>query len=236
MMRLLAKIIAAAAIITLASCASTPAYGATDVTTIGNFYEGFNKTAAVGKVDSTYPNSWQPYPNGMSSKYYSDEIISTRNGYMFMKFDGKRGAAGVFGTKAKAWSHVGGTFSIRLRSMGSSNTGIAVLLWPTSEKAVDGEIDFPEGGLDSDTQIFHHWTIPGQESRAYNKNFGRLWGAFHTYTTQWEPGKFVKYYIDGKLKYTVTDNIPVGPHRFMIQTDNHGKPGELAINWVRTTE
>jgi hypothetical protein len=204
-----------------------------------NFQENFDKTAAVGAVDSTYPNSWQPYPNGMSGKYYSDDIISTHGGNMDLYFgNGAKGAAGTFGTANGAWGHVGGTFSIRMKQVGGASEGVAVLVWPSSDKWGDGELDAPEGYLNGDTQIFHHKMAAGQESQSYQYNMGNKWNDWHTYTVDWKPGSggYVKYYLDDKLVFTNTSDVPTTAHRYMIQTGNHGKGGHLVIDWVRTTE
>ncbi|MBK0296309.1 family 16 glycosylhydrolase [Bacillus sp. S34] len=62
------------------------------------------------------------------------------------------------------------------------------------------------------------------------------WRDWHTYTTQWVPGKYVKYYLDGKLVMSVTHDVPTTEHRFMFQTGFWGESGNLLIDWVATTE
>lgn len=215
---------------------AAPATAATDVRSVGNFYIGFNKSAPAGKVDSTYPGYWQPYPNGMSDKYYADEIISLHNGYMDVAVDGKRGAAGTFGSPSKAYSHVGGTFSIRMKATGGAGNGIAVMLWPSSDTWSDGEVDFPEGNFEHRPHVYHHLMIPGREGESINTTTNVSWADWHTYTMQWKPGKYVKYYVDNKLVFTVTSNVPTTPHRYMFQVGNYGKPGHILIDSVRTTE
>ncbi len=222
--------------IALVLSGGTAASAATDVTKEGSFFLGFNNTYKPGKLAAGYKNYWQPYPNGMSGKYYSNDIVSTHDGYMDVAFTKGKGAAGTFGSPSKAYSHIGGTFSIRLKATGGATNGIAVMLWPSSDDWGDGEIDYPEGGLNSETHIFHHWMAPKDSSKAYHKGLGNKWGSWHTYTVKWDPGKSVKYYLDGKLVWTVTEDVPTSEHRFMFQTSNNGSKGHLLIDWVRTTQ
>lgn len=215
---------------------AAPAQGAsTPPSKTGSFFVGWNNTTPVGKVDTTYKGYWQPYPNGMSGKYYSDDIISIYNGAMVIAVGNGKGAAGTFGTPTKAYSHIGGTFSIRARTTGGSGNGIAVMLWPSSDRWADGELDFPEGGFGNYVNVFHHSTISGSEGSAVRFQPNVKWSDWHTYSTVWVPGKSVKYYVDDKLIGTVTKWVPTTAHRYMIQTGNTGKAGKLYIDWVRTT-
>lgn len=226
--------LAATAALALTLAATTPAQAATPSQT-GSFFEGFDRTAAVGQVDSLYPESWQPYPNGTSGKYYSDDIVSVHGGNMDVYFGQKKGAAGTFGTRDGSWGHVGGTFSIRAKQVGSASEGIAVMLWPTSDVWGDGEIDFPEGKLNGDAHVFHHKVSPNDPQESYGYNLGNTWGTWHTYTAVWVKGVSVKYYVDDVLKFTVTKDVPTTAHRFMFQTGNAGRGGHLIIDWVRTS-
>lgn len=202
------------------------------------FREDFSKPAAFGKVDSTYPQSWQPYPNGMSEKYYSDSLIQvTDRGYFDVVFDGKRGAAGTFGTADGAWGHVGGTFTVRAKATGAQGNGVAFMLWPTSGVWADGEIDFPEGGIANgkgSPQVFHHSTVPGQERQQVQLASDVYWKDWHDYTIVWKPGVSVTYKVDGKTIGTVKKWVPTTPHRFMFQTGNTGTAGHLLVSYVET--
>lgn len=227
-------IIAAAATLGLL-LGTVPATGAAAATT---FREDFTRLAHTGSVDTGYPQSWQPYPNGMSGKYYSDEIVSVHGGVLDVSLDGKRGAAGTFGTKAGAWGHKGGTFTVRAKATGADGNGIAFLLWPTSDVWSDGEIDFPEGGVGGgagEPHVFHHSTVKGHEREQVAFESGVRWDGWHTYTIVWKPGKSVDYRVDGHSIGTVTKWVPTTAHRFMVQTGNTGKPGHLLIDYVQTT-
>ncbi|WP_159573048.1 glycoside hydrolase family 16 protein [Curtobacterium sp. 18060] len=190
--------------------------------------------AADGPFAATYAQSWQPYPDGTGGRYWSGSQISAHDGYMDVALDGEHGAAGTFGTPEDAWSHVGGTFSIRARATGGADNGVAVMLWPTSDDWGDGEVNFPEGNFDSTPRVFHHSMVPGHEKRFDHYNTRVSWSSWHTYTMEWIPGRAVNYYLDGELVYTVARNVPSSPHRYMFQVGNWGDPGHLEIDWVRT--
>jgi hypothetical protein len=203
-------------------------------TTAPTFSEDFATPAAAGgQFAATYVDAWQPYPDGMSDKYYSGEVISAHDGVMDVAMDGTHGAAGTFGTQDGAWSHVGGTFSVRARATGGDGNGAAFMLWPTSNVWSEGELDFPEGTFQGTVGAFSHSLVAGQERHANGLHTTATWRQWHTYTTVWVPGESVKYYIDGELVFSDTQYVPTTAHRYMFQIGNHGAPGNLEIDWVR---
>lgn len=229
-------LVAAAAAAALVFCVAAPAQGATTPPSkTGSFFVGWNTATPAGKVDTAYANYWQPYPNGTSGKYYSDDIISLHDGLMDIAVGNGKGAAGTFGTKTSAYSHVGGTFSIRAKTTGGLGNGIAVMLWPSSDVWAEGELDFPEGGFGNYVNGFHHSTVPGKEQQQVHLQPGVKWSDWHTYSIVWKPGVSVAYYVDDKLIGRVTKWVPTTDHRYMVQTGNTGKPGHLLIDWVRTS-
>ncbi|MGU3412069.1 glycoside hydrolase family 16 protein [Microbacterium sp. M1A1_1b] len=203
-------------------------------TTAPSFAEDFDTNAASGgQFAATYANAWQPYPDAMSNKYYSGEVISAHDGIMDVAMDGTRGAAGTFGTQQGAWSHVGGTFSVRARATGGDDNGAAFMLWPTSNVWSEGELDFPEGTFQGTVGAFSHAMTPGQERHQNGLHTTATWRTWHTYTTVWVPGESVKYYVDGTLVFADTQYVPTTAHRYMFQIGNKGEPGNLEIDWVR---
>lgn len=220
---------------TPASTASpTPTTEPTSTPTDG-FREDFTMPAAAGRVDRTYPDSWQPYPDGTGGRYYSDQVITVHDGVLDVTLDGKRGAAGTFGEPDTAYSHVGGTFTVRAKATGGDGNGAAFMLWPSSDVWADGEIDFPEGNFDDVPSVFHHSMTPGQEATAQHLATGVDWRDWHTYSETWVPGRSVTYTVDGRTIGTVTHDVPTTEHRYMFQVGNWGQPGHLLIDWVETT-
>jgi hypothetical protein len=199
------------------------------------FREDFSTAAAAnGPFARTYANAWQPYPDGTSGIYSSSTQVSARDGYMDVKLDGARGAAGTFGTPNGAWSHVGGKFSVRAKAEGGTGNGAAFMLWPSSNVWSDGEIDYPEGNFESTPMAFQHSMTPGWEAHSTNISTGVSWRQWHTYSVEWIPGRSVTYLVDDKIVRTVTVDVPTAPHRYMFQVGNWGGSGHLDIDWVST--
>ena len=197
------------------------------------FFEDFTTPAANGgQFATTYANAWQAYDEGTSDKYYSGALISAHDGVMDVAMNGTQGAAGVFGPPATAWAQTGGTFSIRMKVEGGRGNGTAVMLWPTSNDASEGELDYPEGAFSGKPDVFHHSMVPGHADKAYRILTDASWKDWHTYTTVWVPGKSVSYFLDGVLLETVTESVPTTPHRYTFQIGNTGKPGHVLIDWV----
>lgn len=148
---------------TAASASSAP------IGNVGNFKQTFRENfstaaAAKGTFAKTYAKSWQPYPDGTGGMYYSGAQISSHNGYMDVKLDGKHGAAGTFGTPSGAWGHKGGKFIVRAKATGGDGNGAAFMLWPSSDKWSDGEIDYPEANFDQQPMLHHHSMTPARRS------------------------------------------------------------------------
>jgi len=190
--------------------------------------------AAKGKFAKTYAKNWQPYPDGTGGMYYSGSQISGHAGVMDVLLDGKKGAAGTFGTARDAWTHVGGKFTVRARASGGDGNGAAFMLWPNSNRWADGEIDYPEANFEASPMVFQHSMTPGQEVNTTQHWTGVSWREWHTYSIEWIPGKSVTYQLDGKTITTITKDVPTTAHRYMFQVGNWGKPGHLYIDWFTT--
>ncbi|WIE64094.1 family 16 glycosylhydrolase [Curtobacterium sp. MCLR17_036] len=201
-----------------------------------SFVEQFSAGAALGQVASAYAQSWQPYPDGTSGIYAPSRTVTAHDGVLDVALGTGAGAAGTFGTKTGAWDHVGGSFSVRARATGGDGNGAAFMLWPTSNRWADGEIDFPEGNFEASPSAFQHSMTPGREAERVQVPSGVSWRDWHTYTVDWDPGRSVTYKVDGQVLHTVTQDVPTTPHRFMFQVGNWGASGHLLIDWVSTTE
>ncbi|WP_413602013.1 family 16 glycosylhydrolase [Curtobacterium sp. Curtsp57] len=200
-----------------------------------SFVEDFSTSAVTGLVQSLYPQSWQPYPDGTSGIYEPSKTVSVHDGVMDVQLGGA-GAAGTFGSEDGAWDHIGGSFSVRAKATGGDGNGAAFMLWPSSNVWSDGEIDFPEGNFESSPSAFQHSMTPGQENERVQIGSGVSWRDWHTYTIDWVPGESVTYSVDGQVLQTLTEDVPTTAHRFMFQTGNWGDDGNLLIDWVSTTE
>ncbi len=197
------------------------------------FFEDFATPAASGgPFAATYADAWHAYDEGTSGKYWSGALISAHDGVMDVAMNGTRGAAGVFGPPATAWAQTGGTFSIRMKVEGGRGNGTAVMLWPTSNDASEGELDYPEGGFGGKPDVYHHSNVPGHAEKAQRIPTDVSWSGWHTYTTVWDPGKSVRYYLDGTLIGTISTWVPTTPHRYTFQIGDTGRSGHVLIDWV----
>lgn len=202
--------------------------------------QDFNTTATSTAFTATYANSWCPYDDG--GQYYRSQV-SGHDGIMDITLDGTKGAAGVFGPPGKCWSNLYGRFSMRMRVLGGADNGTAVMLWPTSDKWTDGEIDYPEASNFTDTiHVYHHPTpcddndtVPPPHCGSFDGlDTGARWNVWHTFAIEWTPAS-VKYYLDNALIKTVTHDIPTTNHRYTIQvapTGSSPQPGNMQIDWV----
>jgi len=129
-----------------------------------------------------------------------------------------------------------GQYSVRFRSDAVAGYKGVFLLW--ADDAIHGEIDFPEGNLDSTIKAFFH-PIAGNSAR---QRFATTatWTAWHTATIQWLPTS-ITFLLDGKVIGVSTAQIPQGPMHFVIrgESDLQGAPkppassaGNLQVDWV----
>lgn len=192
--------------------------------------------AAGGQFARQYADSWQPYPDGTGGMWFSGSQISAHDGFMDVALDGRHGAAGTFGTPAGAWGHQGGKFTVRAMATGGDRNGAAFILYPTSNRWADGEIDFPESNFESTPMAYQHLMIPGLEGLSHSASTGVSWRDWHTYSVEWIPGQSVTYLVDDRVVQRVTSDVPTTPHRYMFQVGNWGASGHLYINWVSMAE
>lgn len=236
----LAAVLLSAALVAVPIGNGSVANAGVPVGDIGKFRQTFRESfsgtvAANGPFTKRYSNSLQAYPDGMGEgKYWTGTQVSVHDGSMDVTLDGRRGAAGTFGTTTGAWSHVGGKFTVRARATGADGNGAAFMLWPTSNVWAEGEIDYPEGNFETAPSYFHHSMTAGNEFAATTASTKVSWRDWHEYSIEWIPKKSVTYLLDGRVLKTITKDVPTTPHRYMFQTGNWGKAGHLYIDWVAT--
>lgn len=218
------------------------------------YTEDFTDVAPAGTGASSFLNVYstrvQPYDES-APNYQQRALLSAHDSVMDVAMNGTQGAAWVWGSVATANSFIGGRFSMRAKTIGAFNNGPAVMIWPSNDVWVEGEIDFPEsvsgpGGTQGfqDSPWIHHHTMntdhPEDQSAAQDVALLVSWRDWHTYTAEWyPPGKgtapatgMVIYYVDDVEVYRTTTDIPKTNHRFMAQVGAYGAPGNMYIDWV----
>jgi hypothetical protein len=194
-------------------------------------------------------DKWFAYPDGWSDSksgtYAPSKVMSIQNGLMNLYLHSENGAHLVSapmpkipGTSAKLGMTYG-RYAARLRADSLHGYETAWLLWPDSEVwPRDGEIDLPEGYLDSYMCMFlHHQggTSAGDQDGWCSTTTYTNW---HTIVLEWAPS-VANFYIDGKLIMASTSRIPNTPMHWVLQTDtapccapDNTTAGNLQIDWV----
>jgi hypothetical protein len=105
--------------------------------------------------------------------------------------------------------HGYGTYTVEAKLDGNE-PGPAIIFWPGDNQWPGQELDLAEITPDGSGRQYGtvHWNNNGSD--AYNAQVydGVSGGVFHDYTMVWEPGK-ITYLVDGQVKATFTDNVPV---------------------------
>ena len=215
------------------------------------FFEDFNTDVPVGSFPgNVYGSKFKVYPDGTKdtagqqgapSRYYPSKVASVSNGLLNLYLHTENGtpmAAAVM--PILPGNHLYGKYTIYFRSDALPGFKTAWLLWPDSENwPQDGEIDFPEGGLDGTIGAFMHYQNgngSGSDQDVYSST--ATYTSWHTATIVWTPQE-VNFILDGQSIGTSTAHIPDTPMHWVIQTESctptcpaATTAGNLQIDWM----
>ena len=215
--------------------------------------QDFDKPAKNGLVGEVYGQDMRGY-SGFSDTsgrgiYTPDSVLSVANGkldYFLHTAKGSPRVASVvpFGYTGQTY----GRYSVRFKSDSLQGYKIAFMLWPSSDKWEDGEVDWPEGGLDG--KPYANSAVRGSldefgmqfdpPARAFAPTGMRQW---HVATTEWTP-QGISWFWDGKLigRTALANAVPITPMRWTLQAETDVGPGtsapapstagHLEIDWV----
>lgn len=200
---------------------------------------GWRQLMAEDFNASTRPTVWRPYTDGpcCDNKYNDSARVTYHDGLMDVNIADSagtlQGTAGQFGNTQSSMRT-----ALRFRTdKPFSGAGAANMIWPTNDVWGDGEIDWPETQFDSTIEGFTHQVgaHPELNSMYVNSKVTASSG-WHTAVTEWKPGAFVRFYLDGALLGEDTQNVPSTPHDWRFQTADNGGPqssgGHFQIAWV----
>ena len=216
--------------------------------------QDFDLSAARGRVGEMYGPDMRGYagfPDTSGRGLYSpDSVLSVADGKLDYFLHEEEGGTPLvasvipFGYSGQTY----GRYSIRFRYDSLPGYKIAFMLWPSSDKWIEGEIDWPEGDLDG--PLYGASAIKGSSKNGPMKFDPRHRvysptgpGDWHVATTEWTPGK-VKWFWDGELiaQTTVPSGVPAKPMRWTLQAEtsdradetfpDSGTAGHLEIDWV----
>jgi hypothetical protein len=217
------------------------------------FAQDFNAPAELGHIGEVYGQDMRGY-SGLydtsgNGTYTPDSVLSVSGGkldYFLHTAGGEPRVATVipFGYKGQKY----GRYSIRFRSDFLPGYKIAFMLWPSSDKWNEGEIDWPEGGLNG--KMFAASKIKGSlddgmmdfdpPTHIYSSTDSSDW---HVATTEWTPGK-VQWFWDDVLvnETTVPSGVPTTNFRWTLQAETEvgdgaivpdaQTTGHLQIDWA----
>ena len=214
------------------------------------FAEDFNTPVPVGNFPgNVYGSKFTVYDDGSKdtagqqgapSRYYPSKVASVSNGLLNLYLHTENGtpmAAAIL--PVLPGNHLYGKYTIRFRSDALSGFKVAWLLWPDSENwPHDGEMDFPESGLDEPIGAFmHHQNgTSGSDQDAYTST--ATYTSWHTTSIEWSP-KEVNFILDDQSIGTSTARIPATSMHWVIQTKSclptcpaATTAGNLQIDWI----
>ena len=207
------------------------------------FADDFTKTAALGSFLSTYGSTWSAYPSpwkdtSRNGTYNPAKTLSTANGLLDIFVHTENGVHYVSAPEPRLPTMTYGRYSVRFQSDSTPGYKAAWLLWPDSGVwPGDGEIDFPEGDLDSNMSAFAHFASGNGGQDAFT--LAATFASWHTATVEWTPGKVV-FYLDGRVVGTCTKMVPSKPMHWVLQTEttlsgavpSDSASGHVRIDWV----
>jgi beta-glucanase (GH16 family) len=221
------------------------------------FVEDFNVDSAVGSwgptehdVPSAYVGSLGVYEDGwldtaasndgsIPSRYMPTQVLSTSGSllqwHLFNAGSGARSAVVRVGEDM-----LYGRVAMRFKSEALDGFKTAWLWWPQSgDWPNDGEIDFPEGALDSTIGGFmhHQGAVSGGDQDGADS--GVTYTDWHTAVIEWDVGD-CRFLLDGVTVLHTTDRVPNTPMHFVLQTESDlggnqppvGTSGFMWLDWV----
>lgn len=124
------------------------------------------------------------------------------------------------GGMADSFGQTYGRWEFRARTDHGRGLGSAILLWPDSEKLIDGEIDIAE--VPAEQRDKAHFVLHSGEGgdTIVGGNMPGDFSQWHTFAVDWLPDR-ITWYVDGRARFTVTDKsrIPDTPMHLAIQLD-----------------
>ena len=213
------------------------------------FADDFTTDVPIGSFPSAVKTKWTAYQDGWTDTskngtYEPSKVLSVANGVLDMYIHTENG---VHMVSAPEPVLPGGTpgllyarYVVRFRADAIAGYKTAWLLWPDSNTwPQDGEIDFPEGNLDSTISAFMHRMngTSGSDQDGYSSKV--TYTSWHTADLIWT-STACSFTLDGVVLGTSTARIPSTPMHWVLQTETQlsgGAPadsamGHVNVDWV----
>jgi hypothetical protein len=207
------------------------------------FAEDFTTNAPAGTFGTAYKNRFSTYhgfPDSFKAGTYNRDILSVKDGKLDMHLHKKNGRPQVAAPApivTTPWAgQKYGKFTVRFKSDALPGYKTAWLLWPDSNDWNEGEIDFPEGGLNSTIWGFNHCVGNPMKNCSWADTQVKF-SDWHTASIEWTPTR-VTYLLDGQVVSNDTKNVPHTAMHWVLQTETASanptitRDGHLQIDWV----
>jgi hypothetical protein len=215
------------------------------------FNDDFTTPVPAGQFPAAVSTKWGAYgpgwPDTSANGSYEQSNISCADSIMDLYLHTEGGVHMVAAPFALPPGDAGtppalayGRYAVCFRADPVPGYKTAWLLWPTSQNwPTDGEIDFPEGDLNTTMNAFLHLQdgVSGGDQDIYNAT--AVYPDWHVAVTEWAP-TYCEFSIDGVVVGRSTARIPNTPMFWVLQTETQlsgGAPadsaaGHVQIDWV----
>lgn len=218
--------------------------------------EDFSRSAPLGSFGSAYPG-WDGYDgNRDSSRNFGRPIAeqgvwndtttsSVQDGIydcVVRTIGATPNVCALTPTATGRWweGSLYGRYSVRFEVDPIPGYKIAWLLWPSSNRWSQGEIDFPEGDLDGTITGASHDVqgSPSIDRWFLDTHVGM--SSWHTATIEWRPGS-ITFGLDGTTWRTTDPRaLPSSPMRWALQAESRlsatppkaSATGHIRIDWL----
>jgi beta-glucanase (GH16 family) len=207
------------------------------------FADDFTTDVPTGAFPAAVASRWSAYQDRADTSgrglYAPDHVLSQHDGLLdwhMRTLQGQPMVSAALPMRGAAQSY--GRYAVRFRSDPLPGYKVAWLLWPTGSWPGDGEIDFPEGDLDSSFcgYVHHQGATSGTDQDAFC-GLG-VFSTWHTAVIEWSPG-LVELILDGRVVGRTTDRVPSGPMFWVLQSETSlgaapspSTSGHILLDWA----
>jgi hypothetical protein len=214
-----------------------------------NFTEDFSKPSRLGEIGEVYGEAMRGY-DGFSDTskrgtYTPDRVLSVSDGILdfFLHTETVDGITRPRVATPVLNDYKGqtyGRYSLRFRADAIDGYKVAFMLWPSSDRWAEGEMNFPEGRLNASISAYSHCVGDNPGDNCLAAFTGISWQDWHVATTEWTPSG-VTFFLDGRRLGTATgEGVPSTKFRWTLQTETEiggdGTPpsaaGHVQVDWA----
>lgn len=215
------------------------------------FVDDFTTDVGLGSFPAAVSAKWSVYASPAKDTfghgtYNPGKVVSIANGVLNKHIHAEDGEFMVAALLPKVpgttrYGQMYGRYAVRFKMDRIEGYKVAWLLWPDSRVwPRDGEIDFPERSLLSDSVsgfVHHQGARRGSDQASVNAPYDST--TWHTTVIEWSPN-LVVFTLDGVVIASVTERVPNTPMHWVLQTETTltstvppvSAAGNVQIDWV----